>query len=254
MNNLVSYLKLFLPPIFFMVLKKILSAIQRIDLLSNFQINQPKFDINNIYLYYGSMRKEEPQYSNPKFLCLALEPKTKKEIRHSAYDKLNFPENSIAKIQSQDVFEHLEYNKLPAIFDDIYRVLKKGGVFRLSMPDYNCPAMRKECVFDENGNIMVDVSCGGTVVYDRSIPGKRANFIDTGDAHLWFPTFENVEFLINQSEIRNSSKISFYHYWLNDKEFHAEEIPENEMFVQRVPPFDMRENGRPISLVVDFYK
>lgn len=254
MNNFISYLKLFLPPVVLIALKKLFSATKRLRALPNFQKKQPKFDINNLYLYYGSMRKEEPQFSNPKFLCLALEPKTEKEIKHNAYDKLNFPENSIAKIQSQDVFEHLDHNKLPEIFDDIYRVLKKGGVFRLSMPDYNCPAMRKECVFDENGNIMVDISCGGTVIYDRSIPGKRANFIDTGDAHLWFPTFENLKLLINKSEIKNSSKITFYHYWLNDKEFHSEDIPDNEMFVQRIPPFDMRENGRPISLVVDFCK
>lgn len=254
MNNFISYLKLFLPPVILIAVKKIFSAIKRISPLLNFQNKQPKFDKNNVYLYYGSMRKEEPQYSNPKFLCLALEPKTEKEIKHNAYHKLNFPDNSIAKIQSQDVFEHLDYSKLPAIFDDIYRVLKKGGVFRLSMPDYNCPAMRKECVFDENGNIMVDVSCGGTIIYDRSIPGKRSHFIDTGDAHLWFPTFENLKFLINQSEIKNSSKITFYHYWINNREFHSEEIPENEMFVQRIPPFDMRENGRPISIVVDFYK
>ena len=254
MNIFISYLKLFLPPVALLALKKLLLAFKRIRVLPVFPKKQPKFDINNVYLYYGSMRIEEPQYSNPKFFCLALEPKTKKEIKHNAYDKLNFPENSITKIQSQDVFEHLDYNKLPAIFDDIYRVLKKGGVFRLSMPDYNCPAMRKECVFDENGNIMVDVSCGGTVIYDRSIPGKRAHFIDTGDAHLWFPTFENLRSLIDKSEIKNSSKITFYHYWLNDKEFHSEDIPDNEMFVQRIPPFDMRENGRPISIVVDFCK
>ena len=254
MNNFISYLKLFLPPIALIVSKKLFSAIKRINLFSNFQKRQPKFDKNDIYLYYGSMRQEEPQYSNPKFLCLALEPKTNKEIKHNAYDRLIFQDNSIAKIQSQDVFEHLEYKKLPAIFDDIYRVLNKGGVFRLSMPDYNCPAMLKECVFDENGNIMVDISCGGTVIYDRSIPGKRAHFIDTGDAHLWFPTFENLKSLINKSEIRHSSKIIFYHYWLNDKEFHIDEIPDNEMFVQRAPPFDMRENGRPISIVVDFCK
>jgi SAM-dependent methyltransferase len=117
-----------------MALKKLSSAIKRIRVLPNFQKKRPKFDKNNVYLYYGSMRKEEPQYSNPKFMCLALEPKTEKEIKHNAYDKLNFPENSIAKIQSQDVFEHLDYNRLPAIFDDIYRVLKKGGVFRLSTP------------------------------------------------------------------------------------------------------------------------
>jgi SAM-dependent methyltransferase len=254
MNNFISYLKLFLPPVVLIASKKLFLTIKRIRVPSNFQKKQPKFDKNNVYLYYGSMRKEEPQYSNPKFMCLALEPKSVKEIKHNAYDKLNFPENSIAKIQSQDVFEHLDYNKLPAIFDDIYRVLKKGGVFRLSMPDYNCPAMRKECVFDENGNIMVDISCGGSVIYDRSIPGKRAHFIDTGDAHLWFPTFENLKSLINKSEINNSSKITFYHYWLNDEEFHTEEVPDNEMFVQRIPPFDMRENGRPISIVVDFCK
>jgi SAM-dependent methyltransferase len=254
MAKSIKYIKLFFPPILLIFLKSFVLTLKNIISKSQHSFNYRQSDLNNIYLYYGSMRKEEPQYLNSKFLCLALEPKSSREIRHNAYDTLDFPNNSILKIQSQDVFEHLEYSRLPLVLNDIYRVLKKGGVFRLSMPDYNCPALRKDCVFDENGKIMVDISCGGSVIYDRTLPGKRAEFIDTGDAHLWFPTYSNVQILISKSEIQNCSSIVFYHYWLNDSEFHITEIPENEMFVQRVPPHDMREKGKPVSIVVDFIK
>jgi SAM-dependent methyltransferase len=217
-------------------------------------LKTPPANLDNIYLYFGSMHKHEPQYSNPRFICLALEPKSEKEIRHDAYDELSFPENSISKIQSQDVFEHLEYEKIPFVLDEIFRVLKPGGVFRLSMPDYNSPAMRKECVFDENGEIMVDISCGGSVIYDRNIPGKRAVFINTGDAHLWFPTYEKTKLLISKSNIRGSTDIIFRQHWINQESFISDNIPDEEMFVQRAPPHDMRAGGKPVSIVVDFVK
>jgi predicted SAM-dependent methyltransferase len=45
-------------------------------------------------------------------------------------------DNCVESYQAEDVFEHIDYDKLPEVINEIYRVLKPGGYFRLSVPDY----------------------------------------------------------------------------------------------------------------------
>lgn len=59
------------------------------------------------YLYYGNIGTHEPQYKSGKFIGLALNPKHPLEFAHNAYDELSVKDNSVNKIQAQDVFEHL---------------------------------------------------------------------------------------------------------------------------------------------------
>lgn len=66
-------------------------------------------------------------------------------MSHSAYDRLPCQEQSIEKIQAGDAFEHLEFNSIPKILDDIYRVLVKGGTLRLSVPDYLSQHNLEDC-------------------------------------------------------------------------------------------------------------
>src|SRR5438128_793923 len=87
------------------------------------------------YLYFGSLGPHERQFQVPNFIGLALEPAHDREIRHNLTDPLPYPDASIARIQAQDVLEHLPFDKVPLVLDEIYRVLKPGGTFRLSVPD-----------------------------------------------------------------------------------------------------------------------
>ena len=86
------------------------------------------------YLYFGSLGPQERQYAVPNFVGLALNPAHDREIRHDALAPLPFADASIAKVQAQDVFEHLPFEKVPGVLDEVWRVLKPGGVFRLSLP------------------------------------------------------------------------------------------------------------------------
>jgi SAM-dependent methyltransferase len=242
----------FIPPIAIKVAKHLKSQCKSICQTEKNKI--ANYDINGKYLYYGNLLPDEPQFKNDKFIGLALTPLYPKDIKHNAHDNLPFKDNSINKIQSQDVFEHLEYDKLPHVFNEIYRVLSPGGVFRLSLPDYNSPPLWADCIFDHNGNVIADISCGGSVIYDRSIPGKRVVFTTDGGAHLWFPTYDVVNKLIDKSNIKNCTTITFYHYFKNREEFVCNPIPENEMFISRIPPHDTRAEGKPLSIVVDFVK
>jgi len=206
------------------------------------------------YLYYGSLGINEPQYKSGKFIGLALRSKHEFEIVHNAYDPLPVQDNSIAKIQAQDVFEHLEYSSIPKILDHIYRALIPNGVFRLSVPDYHSPLLRRRTAFDENGDPIADLMMDTQVVYETKSAQRKVIFKNNGNAHLWFPTYHIVIELIIKSQIRKCSEIIFYQYFIDKNNWKVDNFPENDMHVHRSFPFDTRSDGKPISIIVDFIK
>lgn len=211
-------------------------------------------DLSGKYLYFGNLGVNERQYQSGRWVGLALRPTHDREIQHDAREPLPVLDDSVRKIQSQDVFEHIDYELLPPILDDIYRALVPGGVFRLSLPDYHSPYLSKRCVYDENGNVLADLRMGGTVAYNRETKQREVRFAPHGNSHVWFPTYLLVRKLVEQSLLRACREIHYYHYFLNAEEFVVEPIPEDEMFVMRAPPHDMRAGGKPLSIVVDFKK
>ena len=205
------------------------------------------------YLYFGSLGLHERQYQVPNFVGLALHPAHDREVAHDATTALPFADSSIAKVQAQDVLEHLPLDKMPFVLDEIYRVLKPGGVFRLSVPDYRSPVLKRRSIYDARGRVTGDLLMGATPYFDDTTGDARVRFSEDGHAHVWFPRYELVTHLILKSEIRKSD-IKFYQCFLDDHTYLCEPIPENEMFVIRSVPNDMRANGAPISIVVDFVK
>ena len=205
-------------------------------------------------LYFGSIFPHEKQFSMGNFIGLALSRKFDNDIVHNAYDPFPISSGSVKKIQSQDVFEHLDYTRIPMILNEVYRVLAPGGVFRLSVPDYRSSVLRSRSAFDENGEVLADLMMGGSVSYDHVNNRRVASFIKTGDAHVWFPTIEKVKMLVGMSDIHSCSKIIYYHYHAEDGEIVCDPFPDDEMPIMRAPPFDMRANGLPISIIVDFIK
>lgn len=205
-------------------------------------------------LYYGNLLPDEAQFASGRFVGLAFAPKYPRDIRHDAYDRLALPDDCIRRIQSQDVFEHLEYERIPAIFDDIHRVLAPGGMFRLSLPDYLSAPLRRRSVFDANGQILGDLMMGAKVGYDSASGGVAVRFTTDGDAHVWFPDYQQVARLILRSSIRFCRRIEFHHYHLTASSWVCNPFPDEGMPVMRAPPRDMRANGAPVSLIVDFLK
>lgn len=209
--------------------------------------------IGDEFVYFGNLFPNEPQYQSDRFVGLALHPKFDKDIPHDARASMPFDDCSIAGFQSQDVFEHVESFKVPVIFDDIYRCLKPGGIFRLSLPDYNSPLLRKRSAYDHTGKVLYDVAMGGTL--KASMSGEvETLFPDGGDVHLWFPTYNELLGMILASDIRKCDKIEFHHYWLSPDQYVLKHFDQSVMPVGRTPPRDMRADGKPISIVVDFTK
>lgn len=206
------------------------------------------------YLYFGSLGTHERQHQIPNFIGLAINPVHARELRHNALDPLPFPDNSALKIQSQDVFEHLPFDKVPFVLDETYRVLKPGGVFRLSVPDYRSPVQKRRSIYDFRNRVIGDLLMGAEPYFDQATGDAKVKFSADGHAHIWFPRYELILHLIIMSQIRKCGHIKFYQCFFDDHHYLCEPIPENEMFVQRAAPHDRRAGGQPVSIVVDFTK
>jgi SAM-dependent methyltransferase len=205
------------------------------------------------YLYFGSLGQHERQFQVPNFTGLALEPAHARETKHNLTDPLPYADGSIAKIQAQDVLEHLPFEKVPAVLDEIYRVLKPGGTFRLSVPDYRSPVQKRRSVYDARGRVIGDLMMGATSYLDPSTGDAKVRFSEDGEAHLWFPRYELITHLVLKSELRKA-RIHFYQGFIDDHSYLCEPVPEDEMFVQRAAPHDRRAGGAPTSIVADFVK
>jgi len=205
------------------------------------------------YLYFGSLGPHERQFQIPNFTGLALEPAHDREMKHDLAAALPYPAGSIAKIQAQDVLEHLAFDKVPFVLDEIYRVLKPGGIFRLSVPDYRSPVLKRRSIYDARGRVIGDLLMGAASYLDPATGEARVRFSEDGEAHLWFPRYELITHLVLKSELRKA-QIHFYQGFLDDHTYLCEPVPENEMFVQRAAPHDGRAGGAPISLIADFVK
>lgn len=171
---------------------------------------------------------------------------TKSDARHILHDitalPFPLPDNSVDSFQAEDVFEHIPYEKLAALVDEIFRVLKPGGTFRLSVPDYGCDVLRERSVKDAAGRLVFDPGGGGTPV----APG-----------HLWFPRLANVEALLEQTVFARLGRIEYLQYWQRDEAtFVVQPIDYTKGYVQRTPDHDLRVQHpyRPLSLVVDLVK
>jgi SAM-dependent methyltransferase len=205
------------------------------------------------YIYFGSLLPSEEQYKSDLFRGLALSNPHDKDIVHDIRNPLPFQNESVRGFQSQDVFEHVERELVPKIFDEIFRCLVPGGLFRLSLPDYNSPLLRSRSAYDSEGNILGDLAVGASLTGIMN-GGIDVKFTQDGDAHLWFPTYDQTLHLILHSELRKSRSISVHHAWLNRTQFITNDFDQSLMPVQRVPPLDMRAGGKPISIVIDFVK
>tara|TARA_Y100000389_G_scaffold43255_1_gene37900 strand:- start:121 stop:759 length:639 start_codon:yes stop_codon:yes gene_type:complete len=202
----------------------------------------------NIYLYAGAYDKLiRDKVCNIPFVGLQLNSSNEYNIEHNVLNKMDLYDNSVDIYQSEDVFEHIEYNELCNVINEIYRVLKPGGLFRLSVPDYKCDILYNRSAKNENNEIIFDSGGGGNYDYDKK------KVINGG--HVWFPTYELVNLLLSKTKFEKN-KINFLHYYDKNNLGITHKIDYNNGYITRTPDNDMRVNNpyRPMSIVVDCYK
>lgn len=202
-------------------------------------------DNKEIYLYLGDLNIQRNMITKKNFIGLSLNRSDRYHIQHDVTNPIILRENTVDIIQSEDVMEHIEFDKLKDCINDIHRVLKPNGLFRLSMPDYNCDILYNRSTKDKNGNIIFDYNGGGS--YDE-INKKVIN-----GGHVWFPTYASVKKLLDST---NFTKIQYLHYYDNDKNPITNDIDYSMGWISRTPDHDKRVQNprRPMSIVVDCYK
>ena len=202
-------------------------------------------DIRNndyIYLYAGDIPNKE-EYNKEGIVGLSLTHTDYRTIKHDITKAFLLNDNTVDIFQAEDVFEHIEYEKLVQVINEIYRVLKPGGIFRLSVPDYRCDILYERSLKDHNGRIIFDRDGGGGFKDGKVVEG----------GHVWFPTYETVKELINKSMF---NIYKFYHYYDETGKSITENIDYSIGYIQRTPDHDERVRNpyRGMSIVCDCVK
>lgn len=203
--------------------------------------------MSKIYLYCGDMPPKSRMETGKSFVGLSLTRDDRLHIRHDVTKRMDLLDDSVDIVQSEDVMEHIEYEELPNCIDEIYRVLKPGGLFRLSMPDYGCDVLYNRSVKDEEGNLIFDAGGGGS--YDK----VNKKVINGG--HVWFPRYNLVKELMEKTKFEKD-KVEYLHYYDNEDKPVVKNIDYRMGYIYRTPDNDHRVKNprRPMSIVLDCYK
>ncbi|MCB0280810.1 MAG: methyltransferase domain-containing protein [Calditrichaeota bacterium] len=189
-------------------------------------------------LYAGDI-VDQSKY--PDIIGLSLLYSNQNHILHDITEMFPIQNECVDFFQSEDVFEHIQYEKLDKVIEEIYRILKKGSIFRLSVPDYGCDVLYDRCVKNEQGEILFDPGGGGTI---------------ENPAHLWFPRIDRVQELLDNSSFAEKGEIDYLHYYNMNSGYVLKPIDYSIGFILRTPDHDKRVQNpiRPMSLVVDLIK
>lgn len=106
-----------------------------------------------IQLYAGDLGNRIEKNNN--LVGLVIHKGDRFSIHHDITWPYPLPDSCVYSYQSEDVFEHIEIEKMPQVLKEIYRILKPGGYLRISLPDYRCEALRERSIM-ENGKIVFD--------------------------------------------------------------------------------------------------
>lgn len=199
-----------------------------------------RLDISQkIELYAGDIT-DEIHMSNPYLYGLSIVKADAKHILHDITNRYPLPDNSIYSYQAEDVLEHIEFEKLIDVINEIYRVLRKDGLFRISLPDYNSTYLSDISMRDRAGKIIFDPTGGGT--FGANGAGKVG--------HVWFPTYTIVRELLEKTMF---DRIEFLCYHTQEGKVVQKDIDLSKGYVIRLPKEN--EIDKPVySMVIDCYK
>jgi len=200
-----------------------------------------------IYLYLGHRPLSKSQVENIPFVGICLEFGNQNHIHHDITKPFALNDNSVDVIQSEDVMEHIELDFVVEHLNEMHRLLKPNGLFRLSMPDYRTDILKQRTHKDENGKLIFDPSGGGS--------WDEVNKKVIGGGHVWFPIYELVYELFEKSNFE-MNRVNWLHYYETDEQFTLNDIDYSLGHIHRTPDHDARVQNprRPMSMVIDAFK
>ncbi|MBD2679137.1 MULTISPECIES: methyltransferase domain-containing protein [Nostoc] len=108
-----------------------------------FPLNLSAVETEKINLHLGCGFVIHPKFVNVDLLAA---PHIHYQI---SIDKLSpFEDNSVNLIYASHCLEHFPHTKVPKVLSEWFRVLKKGGILRLSVPDFDLLLN----IYKKNGN------------------------------------------------------------------------------------------------------
>lgn len=192
-----------------------------------------------VCLYAGDIYKNFEHYPDDYVICLSLSKNNYRTIKHDITIPYPLKDESIDSYQIEDVIEHIEKNKALQIINEIYRILKKGGYLRLSLPDYHSPILKHRSFVDKLGKIIYDPYGGGDYIEGKVCKG----------GHLWFPTYELIDEILRKSNFKN---YKFYRYHDNFGNVYTEKIDYSKGYISRTKEHTSYKQD--VSIVVDCFK
>lgn len=113
-----------------------------------------------------------------------------------------FADGSIQFVAGSHMIEHIDLNGGILFFKEAYRVMKKGGVIRMSCPDLSIYAenyIKNNNQFFENSFIREACTFKNAVT-----PGEIfiAKAYDSGGAHKWFYDFDSLKHVLELAGFR----------------------------------------------------
>lgn len=201
-------------------------------------------DLEKEVFLNAGVKGDRLHYQN--YIGLDLRISNEEHIKFNLLDRIPLPDNSVDRFHSEDTYEHIEYEKLKDVINEVFRVLKVGGRLRLALPDYRCDILRRRTKKDSNGNLLFDPGGGGAFINGKVVKG----------GHVWFPVIENVKELLHKTLFSEFGEIVFYHFYDEDNTPICREIDYSLGWVKRTPDHDLRVMNpyRPMSIVVDCIK
>jgi predicted SAM-dependent methyltransferase len=178
--------------------------------------------LDKIYLNFGGGFDNNTDKKYRGYVSVDMEEensfkKTKKDKNgcdwkaiHDLRKPIPLPSNSVDRILTEHFFEHLEEDDVSNIINQSYDILKKGGVMRIAVPDYNNLRDKK---FLLRGGPHFEID------------------------HLTLFTKSLIEELIAKSPFENY-KLS--QYWTDDGTFVDSPIDYSLGYVKRTPDHDPR--------------
>jgi len=223
-------------------LEEIGIAIEGICINEEIEPYQPmSFDkidfLKPVYLYAGDIC-DEIHMSNPYLYGLSINKCDNKHILHDITQKYPLLDECIDNYQAEDVLEHIELKYMKETINEIYRILKVGGIFRICLPDYYSPYLKRVSMKEQEGNIIFDPTGGGILTKEGVKQG----------GHVWFPTYKKMEEILSSSSFR---EIKFLCYHTEDERLIRKEIDFSKGYIRRIP---MNDSDMIYSMVIDCYK
>lgn len=191
-----------------------------------------------IFLYAGDIPSMKQYMDNVNLFGLSITKWDEKHIYHDITAKYPLPDESICAYEAEDVLEHIDVKKVVPAVNEIYRILKKGGILRICLPDYNSPLLNRISLKDNNGEI----------IYEPTGGGRLGLFGVENGGHLWFPTYERVFELLKETLFE---KIDFLCYYTAKGKLIKREFDYTNGYVNRI---DNIADGEIFTMVIDCEK